>query len=794
MSKATRSRSRWREGLTLALVWTTVLWPVPSLAASAPGSGERAPAFDRPLDEAEMAGVVGGWGGAPIQLGETQTGVSGSAGEVDAYLLTVPAKGPNPSVAATIEVSDATGSGSYTVKLARLVNGQIEVFYQEGPASTVVIDESDLPLGLPDGQDVQIQVWEAGGPVPRNFHVAVSPRYTWPPEANLQFANGAPSGAAPSFTMVNGKVLTLALQVDDPNGLGDSELGETDLFLRDNGMAGTNVVRVLGPDRTVLKAETQASGDVSLDNSTFPDLHFDVPGEYLLVLSNTSDPNGGSAVTFVGPYPGQDDTDVCEAVTAPAFGTPILISRSLAPEADRDCFEFSSAAAFSELGLAFDETAQLRGSGANELIVYQEDESNLGQFIERGRKTGSADIFKTIPVQANSSSAPLRYRVVVNTLKDAVIDYELALSLEGPCIGDPSNCTLIPGTAVAVDLSLLNPFVLPIRYNPNHDPLPAPAAATFELDKTSSATFQLTIRGTVGGVPNTPLCQFADNADFFLENCDLTTDDGLAEAVISRLSGGGNTAIVRMGPELITAPRSPITLGAGVGDELTNIGEEDVYTFSLASPTRLGIGFDDQGIGSSSKNIVRVWPAADLEDVLRGMPAGAPVLEWVGTADGGIPAPGPEAPAVPPGDYVLLVDNDGLGTGPYEVCVGPDAGDLEEGVPVPPFGDLSGAATVVYPGQLSCGDTDYVQFAPTASQNLKIVATEDVSGIAGDLDLAVQVLGAGGSWISTGFHKHGSRTVTMRDVPVVGGETYRLVIDNTTVGNTTYTVTISDDD
>jgi len=787
---------RTRSGLhgLMSIAMAAALLLAPGSFAWALGRAAAPASLDRALDDVEMARVVGGGGGGsgnPIYFGEKLGGSASTDAQVVAYTFNSGELGPNASIRATFRVKNASGTGTWGLQLFDVTaNASVAIAPADPSGTTVLLDQNLTP-----GHNFEIRVQEADGAVPRSYEIAMSYRYTLPAEPL-----GLAFNAAQAYTFANKEYVTMSLNV------GPGQTGPTDLYLEDGGIPGTNVVQILGPDRIELKGADNGSGDLSFDNSEISTLSLDQPGEYLVVLSNakTDITTTNPFLMFVGPYPGQDDVaGPCESVTAPILGGPdtVITGRAIDNEGDRDCFEFPSAEPFPQVGFDFNQGTTIGGTGTNEVRVEQETLPGSGIFALAGRSTGSGSLVsKAIDVAANSTASPLRYRVTVNNLKTKTFPYTLALRVIGPCTSP--DCALAPNTSVSVDLSTSYTKTFSIRSTSfGGGPLALNAAASFQFDKTSSGTFQLLIRGKRGGVPNTTFCSNTLNADFFLENCDLTSDDGLAEAVITRTSGSGTSAIVRMGPDVVTANASPPELPLGVlqPGELLKFGEEDAYHFTLAAPGTLGLGFDDDGIAASSTNLVRVYDAANFDAALRSPTAPpTPVLEFVGTNDGNIPQPGPEATPLAAGDYYLVVDNDGLGTGLYNVCVGPSPGDTEDSGPgIPPFGNLvAGGTPITFPGNLTCGDTDYVRMSTnaTAAHLVKIVVGEDPSGIVGNMAVKVQVLGAGGSWIDTVAEKKSSRTVTLRYVKLTPGESYRIVVDNDLVGASTYTITITSDD
>src|SRR5262249_25040961 len=95
-----------------------------------------------------------------------------------------------------------------------------------------------------------------GSPTPRNFKLRVSPRYTDPPVATINFdTTTAGSLAAGDFDTYKFTV-------------GGGNLGLTDIYLRDNGISlGNNSVTVIGPDRVTTLASVSAQDHVSVDAS-----------------------------------------------------------------------------------------------------------------------------------------------------------------------------------------------------------------------------------------------------------------------------------------------------------------------------------------------------------------------------------------------------------------------------------------------------------------------------------------------------------------------------------------------
>src|SRR4029453_11397871 len=99
------------------------------------------------------------------------------------------------------------------------------------------------------------------------------------------------------------------------------------------------------------------------------------------------------------------------------------------------------------------------------------------------------------------------------------------------------------------------------------------------------------------------------------------------------------------------------------------------YRSGLAADAQVGIGFDDQGIGSGS-NVVSVCALADVEGCLTGTVT--PTLRFTGTSDGSV-----LTKPLTAGSYALIVDNSGVGTGDFSVCVGPAGAGHPEAPPSP---------------------------------------------------------------------------------------------------------------
>ncbi|MBK7973001.1 MAG: hypothetical protein IPK07_06885 [Deltaproteobacteria bacterium] len=451
------------------------------------------------------------------------------------YRFTAPAAGNNASIAASFRAEDATPAGG-TYKLEVYAAGTTTLIGSAGPGlppdPTLLQD-----VVFSSGAAYDVRLTEVDGTPGRTYKLSMSPRYTLP-------ATSLAAGATQNLSLAPGEIETIRFTV------GAGQTGPRDLYLDDVNVApGNGTVTVLGPDKVTALVSDSGSSDLSLDASDLAELDLVATGEYTVIVSDT-DPTGQGTFAFsVGPHPGQDDTAApCEVLpVSPSLATPVEIAgRSLSPIGDRDCFEFSVPFGVSDVTVALDQINA--SSSSNEIRL-----SSSGGLIANKKKSG--DIDATFAVDTGT---PDTYQVVVNNLVNGTFNYGLTIGLAGPCIG--AGCVLAPDGAVAVSLAA-GPVDVAVRADlVAQGPLPLAAAASFQLDHTSSGTFRLDLLGDRDGNASTlePLCPSASGtADLFVENCDLTTTDGLVSARVTRVSGSGTTATVRMGPELSTLATAP---------------------------------------------------------------------------------------------------------------------------------------------------------------------------------------------------------------------------------------------
>lgn len=692
------------------------------------------------------------------------------------YRFVAPALGNNASIRASFRAEDAAPTNG-TYKLEVYSAGTTTLIASAGPETapdpTLL---QDVPVTA--GASYDVKLTEVDGTPGRSFKLTMSPRYTLP-------ATQLAAGTTQNLSLATGELETIRFTV------GAGETGARDVFFDDLNVApGNATVTVLAPDKVTVLTTASGSADLSLDASDLPELDLQEAGEYTVIVSDTDPAGQGTFAFSVGPYPGQDDTSApCEVLpVSPTLSVPVTVSgRALSPVGDRDCFEFSVPFGVSDVTVALD---QVTGSSSSNEVRL----SSNGGFLANKKKSG--DIAATFSVDTGT---PDTYRVVVNNLVNGTFNYTLTVGLAGPCIG--TGCVLAPDGSVAVSLAA-GPVDVAVRADLlTQAPLGLTAAATFELDHTSSGTFQLELLGDRDGNTATleTLCPGASGtADLFLENCDLTTTNGEVTARVSRLSGSGTTATVRMGPELaaLAAAPAPI-LPSGDGswttptaDDLGSFGDERIYSFTLGSPAQIGIGFDDQGIGDGN-NLVRIYPLATLDAAIRN-PAAAWVqaIEPPGTGDGDA-----DGTTLAAGDYALVVDNDKAGQGAFAVCVGPgvDASD-EDGQTIALTKDLTTAdLAVTRTGALRCGDSDAWTLTTTITQAVKIRADETPAGAAGsvELELLVEDTNNPGVFVPV-TSKSGASSATISSVSLTAGRNYRLKVDNSGLGNTSYLITITD--
>ncbi len=693
------------------------------------------------------------------------------------YLFVAPALGNNASIAGSFRLEDATPANG-TYKLEVFPAGGTTPIASAGPVAV------NVPTLLQDvtftaAANYEVRVTEVDGTAGRTIKLTMSPRYTLP-------ATSLSSSSTLGLSLAPGEYETARFTV------AAGQTGPRDLYYDDvNVTPGNGTVTILGPDKVTPVTTLSGASDLSFDASDVAEMDLQATGDYTVIVTDTDATGQGTLSLSLGPYAGQDDTaGPCELLpTPPTLGAPVVVAgRTLNPIGDRDCFQFSIPFGVSDVTASLDQTS---GSTSNNEVRL----TSATGFS--ANKKGSGDINATFAVDTGLADT---YQVVVNNLVNGTFNYTLTLGLAGPCVG--AGCVLAPAGAVALSF-VTNPVDVLVRNDLiAQGPLPVAAAATFELDKTSSGTFQLQLLGDRDGNTATfeALCPAASGSnDFFIENCDLTTTDGLVTARVTRVSGSGSTATVRMGPELAALAAAPTPIlpsgdGAWSGTSsgnLTSFGDERFYAFTLAANGQLGIGFDDQGIGDGN-NLVRIYSAATLDAVIRNPSAAATLQLPAATGDGDL-----DAAPLAAGDYVLVVDNDKTGQGAFAVCVGPgvDASD-EDGQTISISKDLVPAdLAVTKTGNLRCGDTDSWNLVATVTQLLKIKVEETPPGEAGsvEIELLVEDTNNPGVYIPVpSTAKSGASSATISSVSVTGGKNYRLKVDNSGLGNTAYLITITD--
>ncbi len=693
------------------------------------------------------------------------------------YLFVAPALGNNASIAGSFRLEDAAPAGG-TYKLEVFVAGGTTPIATAGPVA------ANVPTLLQDvtftaAGNYEVRVTEVDGTPGRTFKLTMSPRYTLP-------ATTLASGSTQNLSLAPGEFETARFNV------AAGQTGQRDLYYDDiNVSPGNGTVTILGPDKVTPVTSLSGASDLSFDASDLAELDLQATGDYTVIVTDTDATGQGTFSLSLGPYPGQDDTAApCELLPSPpTLSTPVTVSgRAVSPIGDRDCFQFTVPFGVSDVTVALDQTT---GSTSNNEVRL----TSTAGFS--ANKKGSGDVNATFSVDSGTADT---YQVVVNNLVNGTFNYSLAIGLAGPCVG--AGCVLAPAGAVAISF-VTNPVDIQVRADlVTQGALPTNAAATFELDKTSSGNFQLELLGDRDGNTGTleTLCPSATGSnDFFIENCDLSTTDGLVTARVTRLSGSGSTATVRMGPELATLAAAPapilpsgdVSWNGASGGNLASFGDERYYAFALSADGQIGIGFDDQGIGDGN-NLVRIFPAAQLDSVIRN-PSVAPALQVpVATGDGDL-----DATSLAAGAYVLVIDNDKTGQGAFSVCVGPgvDASD-EDGQTISISKDLVPAdLAITRTGNLRCGDTDAWNLNTTFTQLLKIKVEETPPGEAGnvEIELLVEDTNNPGVFIPVaGTAKSGASSATITSVSVTAGRNYRLKVDNSGLGNTAYLITITD--
>jgi len=692
------------------------------------------------------------------------------------YLFVSPALGNNASIVASLRAEDAVPAGG-TYKLEVFVAGGTTPIASAGPVApgtpTLLQDVS-----FTASANYEVRLTEVDGTPGRPFKLTMSPRYTLP-------ATTLGAGVNQNLSLAPGEFETIRFSV------AAGQTGPRDFYFDDVNIApGNGTVTLLGPDKVTVITSASGPADLSLDFSDLPELDLQTTGDYTVIISDT-DPSGQGTFWFaVGPNPGNDDTVApCEVLpVSPTLSTPVTVSgRSISPVGDRDCFEFSVPFGVSDVTVDLDQINTAASS--NEVRL-----TSASGFAANKKKSG--DIAATFSVDSGTADT---YRVVVNNLVNGNFNYGVTIGLAGPCIG--AGCVLAPDGSVAISLAA-GPVDVGVRADLlTQAPLPHAAAATFELDHTSSGSFQLELLGDRDGNTATleSLCPSVSGTnDLFLENCDLTTTDGLVTARVTRLSGSGTTATVRMGPELsaLAAAPTPITTSgdgswtAPTAGDLSTFGDERFYSFSLTAAAQVGIGFDDQGIGDGN-NLVRIFPAATLDAAIRNPSAVAALgIDPPDTGDGDT-----DATALPAGNYVLVVDNDKTGQGAFAVCVGPgvDSGD-EDGTAIALTKDLTTTdLAVTRTGALRCGDTDAWNLTTTVTQPVKLRVDETPAGAPGnvEVDVLVEDTNNPGVYLPVAS-KSGGSSATISSVTLTAGRNYRVKVDNSALGNTSYLITLTD--
>lgn len=752
-------RSRWRQGVlglagALALGWVA--------SASRP----LALPEGRLLSDAELEAVVGGGGGPlPITFEESKSGGFTTVGQTATWRFTRPTTGP--TVVASFRVVDAavyTTPGTYLIEVRKVSDNSLVASSQT--VQPTLLQDVQMPTGAGSEAQYNVIVKDMGGSLPRNFTLTMSPRYSLP-ATSLDFQGLL------AMQLTAGAVHTYAIQVDP------GEEGATDIFLRDNGITGgDNVVTVLEPDRVRVKTKDVRGADVSLDNSDFPELNFTQAGQYLVVVTNESATATGFYDIHLGPYPGQDDTLApCEDMADPTFiADATSPTRMISPVGDRDCFETTLPAGVTEVTITFHEVFP-GGSGSNEL--------RLNQGINFLKSKTGGNTFSLVAVVDNNGGL---FQIEVNNKKDGTPTYYFTVSLTGPCNG--LTCILSPTESLQVAPPANTWTTRLIRADQMGTPfavLPALIDASFHLDAAGGGTFDLQVWGD-RGAGNELLCAAAGTSNVYLENCDLSTVDGLPYLQVK--STTGNAAVVRMGPELASKTIDPIAPSGTVTEgELVGFGDEDFYSFTMATAGQIGLGFNDKGIGPDAHN-VRVCRMADLEGCLE-HDASKILLQFQSTGDGGTPAK-----PVGADTYVLIVDNVGRGDGEYGVCVGSlDSSTDEEitGSPITITGQLLPTTpTIDRTGVLLCGDSDMWTVTNDTEQLVTIKVKEN-AGTTGQI--RVDLLRNQAGWENAGHCDinnpafvacaAGTSTATITGVNIGTTFPYIIRVDNDRYGGGT---------
>lgn len=730
----------------------------------------------RTMSDAEMESIVGGGGGAPppaITFEDSKVALLASAGATVTYRFYSPASGPQVTLSLKAQDEGSVAvSGTYKIAVCTANANPCNTYTVTGPTPTLLQDVS-----LATGAAFDVKVTDMGGTVPRNVRLTMSPRYTLSPTP-------FPFASSQAMFLPAAGVQTFAITV------GPSQYGRTDIFFDDTSISlsgADNVVTVIGPDRVTVKAKDVDTGDISLDCSDFPSLEFTEDGEHLVVVTNMNASASGNYVLHLGPYPGQippDDTLApCETMSDPGFGTPVSSPvRAINRTGDRDCFFTNIPAGVTSVTVALDDIGG--GTSGNEIRLLQ------GNNVVKS-KTGGGDTTLTATLLNGGA-----YTVEINNTGAATPSYQFTVSVPPTCIG--ASCKLIPGTEVKLTSTSIGTWTEVLVWNTSVSrPLPPTANASFYIDRLASGNYDAEIRRDNGTV----LCSKSGTADFLIENCNISTPDGLVRVAVRSANGGG--VIIKMGPELATKAADPITDGQLTGEvSLIGFGDEDFYTLDISTATggQIGIGFDDKGLGPDDAE-VRVCTVANraacMVDDGDGDPNNDPevIVSFRASGDGGSDT----AKSVPIGQYVAIVDNSGLGDGDYRLCLGPgDVADIDAtSVPAIAIDHLLSTTEVSQQvSNLTCGDADKFTLTVTPQQRLKLKVKED-SGVPGSM--RIDVLRAGCEDVphcSTVGNcvvacDHGSGSATISDVNLGGAaETYTIRIDNSGFGAPNYTLKI----
>lgn len=773
-----RLRRLARSACALGLATTMVVGPAAGGAAPPRGT-ERA--ARRIADDSELATVVGG-GGTPVITFGSDLSASSNDNATIAYNLSAPADPAGRGIFASFRVEDAAVSGSpgtWQVSVIRTVDSV--VIASAGPSPDPTQPTLLQDVSLDPSTSYTVNVTEVAGTTPRSFRLRMSPRYTVP-TGTVSF------GGSVASTLVGGGYDTYALTLAAPT---PNAPGATDLFLHDIGIAtGSNTVTVIAPDRVVKLASFTTAGDVAADGSgggATGGFTFSTAGTYLVVVNNTDTTATGDYQLDVGPTP-----PACQAMPAPSFTTASnvpppndednpLVPPQINSVVDRDCFSFSEPKGVSQVKIAFDQT-NAPDAALNEIRLFRN-----GTLI--GSKVATGD-FTYAPIFEDTGAAT--YWIEVNNQGSGLPVYGLNVALGGVCLASSfASCQLSPDLAVGDTItSTHTTATFAVAADQSGSTLPTNAAASFYFDR-QSGSGNMTVK-LMNEAAQT-LCSATGSGDLFLENCNLTTTSGHPSVNVTRGSTATGDFVLRMGPNLrpqCDAP-TPITLASTSNVGITQasldvFGEEDYYMFSLPQPAPVGIGFNDLGI-STGKNLVSIYRLSDCDTVARTANPTA-LLQYSGTGDGGA------APTLlDAGNYLLVVDNDKLGTGSYAVCVGPGADPQDEDYSAPRVIDLSPLTPtfdVTESGQLTCADTDEWDITSPA-QHATSIRVQEIGGGNSDTSgsISAKLIDPSGATVAQGS---GSGAVTLSvTVNPTTTTPYRLIIDNTTYGHYTYDIDIS---